>query len=60
MRITPSLEEVKVIASTHQYDVVPLSCEMLSDFTTPTAICLSPRRQSTAGDGTRSSAFSQS
>lgn len=35
MRITPSLEEVKVIASTHQYDVVPLSCEMLSDFTTP-------------------------
>ena len=35
MRITPSLEEVKAIASTHKYDVVPLSCELLSDFTTP-------------------------
>ena len=35
MKVSPSLEEVKRIASKKLYDVVPLSCEILSDFTTP-------------------------
>ncbi len=35
MQIYPTLEEVKKIASQGSYDVVPLSCEILSDFTTP-------------------------
>ena len=35
MLISPTLEEVKKIASEHRYDIVPLSCELLSDFTTP-------------------------
>ncbi len=35
MQIIPTIEEVKEIASQGKYDVVPLSCEMLSDFTTP-------------------------
>ena len=35
MIISPSLEKVKEIASENKYDVVPLSCEILSDFTTP-------------------------
>ena len=35
MLISPTLEEVKAIASEHSYDIVPLSCELLSDFTTP-------------------------
>ena len=35
MIISPSLEKVKEIASENKYDVVPLSCELLSDFTTP-------------------------
>ena len=35
MKYLPALEEVKQIASTGKYDVVPVSCEMLSDFTTP-------------------------
>lgn len=34
MKIVPSLEEVKKI-SKENYDIVPLSCEILSDFTTP-------------------------
>ncbi len=35
MQILPDLAEVKRIASTEQYDVFPLSCEILSDFITP-------------------------
>ena len=33
--IKPTLEEVKAIAAENKYDVVPVSCEILSDFTTP-------------------------
>ena len=35
MKISPSLSEVKSIAATGEYSVLPVSCEMLSDFTTP-------------------------
>ena len=35
MRISPDMEEVKRIAEGSAYRVVPLSCEILSDFTTP-------------------------
>ena len=35
MHILPPLETVKYIAATQQYDVLPLSCEILSDFITP-------------------------
>ena len=35
MVILPSIEEVKTIAEGKQYHVLPVSCEMLSDFTTP-------------------------
>ena len=35
MLIKPTLEEVKVIAAENKYDIVPVSCEILSDFTTP-------------------------
>lgn len=35
MQIMPTLEEVKNIAATNKYDVLPVSCEILSDFTTP-------------------------
>ena len=35
MKIIPSLEEVKEIASSNEYNVLPLSTEILSDFTTP-------------------------
>lgn len=35
MEIRPSLEEVMEIASSSTYKVVPISCEILSDFTTP-------------------------
>ena len=35
MKILPSLEEVKKIAETGKYDVLPVSTEILSDFTTP-------------------------
>ncbi len=35
MEILPSLGDVKKIASAGKYNVLPLSCEMLSDFTTP-------------------------
>lgn len=34
MHILPPLETVKDIAATQQYDVLPLSCEILSDFIT--------------------------
>lgn len=35
MEILPSLSEVRKIASAGKYNVLPLSCELLSDFTTP-------------------------
>lgn len=35
MKILPALAEVKEIASTEKYTVLPVSCEILSDFTTP-------------------------
>lgn len=35
MHILPPLETVKDIAATQQYDVLPLSCKILSDFITP-------------------------
>ena len=35
IHILPPLETVKDIAATQQYDVLPLSCEILSDFITP-------------------------
>ena len=35
MNIRPTLEEVKEIAASGQYKVVPVSCEILSDFITP-------------------------
>lgn len=35
MKPSPSLEEVKKIAAAGKYNVLPVSCEILSDFTTP-------------------------
>ena len=35
MNFSPTLDEVKKIAATGKYDVLPVSCEILSDFTTP-------------------------
>lgn len=35
MKVLPSISQAKEIAATGEYDVLPLSCEMLSDFTTP-------------------------
>ena len=35
MKISPSLEEVKEIAASGRYKVVPVSCEILSDIITP-------------------------
>lgn len=35
MKIIPSLDEVKKIAASNEYNVLPLSTEILSDFTTP-------------------------
>ena len=35
MKISPNLGEVQKIAATGQYNVLPVSCEILSDFTTP-------------------------
>ena len=35
MKVVPSIEEVRKLAATGKYDVVPVSCEILSDFTTP-------------------------
>ncbi len=35
MKIFPALSEVRNIAATGKYKVLPVSCEMLSDFTTP-------------------------
>ena len=35
MKTLPDLDNVKRIAATSEYKVVPISCEILSDFTTP-------------------------
>lgn len=35
MKFSPTLNEVKEIAVTGEYTVLPVSCELLSDFTTP-------------------------
>lgn len=35
MKISPTLSEAKEIAATGKYNVLPVSCEILSDFTTP-------------------------
>ena len=35
MKVVPSIEEVREFAKSGRYDVVPVSCEILSDFTTP-------------------------
>ena len=35
MKVVPSIEEIRSIAASGKYDVVPVSCEILSDFTTP-------------------------
>lgn len=35
MKITPTLEDVRRIAESGRYNVLPVSCELLSDFTTP-------------------------
>ncbi len=35
MNVLPSYDEVQAIAATHQYDVMPLRLELLSDFITP-------------------------
>ncbi|MBO4652283.1 MAG: anthranilate synthase component I family protein [Lachnospiraceae bacterium] len=35
MNITPSLDKLKELAADGSYTVAPVSCEMLSDFTTP-------------------------
>ncbi len=35
MKYMPSFEEVKKIAETNLYKVLPISCEILSDFCTP-------------------------
>ncbi len=37
MKIQPTLEEVKEIAASGHYNVLPVSLELLSDFTTPIA-----------------------
>ena len=38
MNVLPTQEEVRRIASTGKYKVIPVSCEILSDFTTPIEI----------------------
>ncbi len=35
MKVLPELEQALKIAETGEYDVLPVSCEILSDFTTP-------------------------
>lgn len=35
MNYSPSLEEVKALANTGKYDILPVSCEILSDICTP-------------------------
>ena len=66
MKCLPEFSEVQRIAAIGQYDVLPVSCEMLSDFTTPietmkilrtsppTATCWSPLWPTRSGGGTPS------
>ena len=35
MKVVPSIEEVRAYAAEGKYDIVPVSTEILSDFTTP-------------------------
>ena len=35
MKFSPTLSEIEKLAATGKYDVAPVSCEILSDFTTP-------------------------
>ena len=35
MKISPNLSDVQRIAATGKYNVLPVSCEIFSDFTTP-------------------------
>ena len=35
MKLLPEFGEIRKIAETGKYQVLPVSCEMLSDFTTP-------------------------
>lgn len=35
MKISPNFSEVKNIAAAGKYNILPISCEILSDFTTP-------------------------
>lgn len=35
MKISPNFSEVKKISATGKYNILPVSCEILSDFTTP-------------------------
>lgn len=35
MKISPTLDEAMQLAATGKYNVIPVSCEMLSDFITP-------------------------
>ena len=35
MKISPALSEVEKMAAVGDYTVLPVSCELLSDFTTP-------------------------
>ncbi len=35
MKVSPAFEEVRKFAASGDYDVVPVSCEILSDFITP-------------------------
>ena len=42
MNITPSLADVQQYAESGKYDVVPLSCQILSDAYTPTEVLRNP------------------
>lgn len=35
MKVLPGIDDVKRIAAAGKYKVLPVSCEILSDFTTP-------------------------
>lgn len=39
MKISPSLEKAKEFAAAGDYKVLPVSTELLSDFTTPSRCC---------------------
>ena len=39
MKFFPELSEARKIAETGQYDVLPVSCEILSDFTSSNELC---------------------